>query len=330
MKTKVKIFVTFGIILAFAIGFITGLSLEYPRPKKSDAIAGTIAKVKKYRNTKATESDIMLRDQLVQEGERREALVQLLSYYYMNSVSRSELIDQMVEATDQMPDLKTKMEFNLNELKSYSDFLNNTRNDILAAVLTLEKVDQFNPALVRNTFNQAVNIITQIRYRNIAVLDFIDNLDSYVKKSEASLPQQVSDAFNQLAINELKNAILTKDVQRASIIAKYNIDVESAAGSVANEVKSVIQRDVEQLKVGFFESEMLKAGFTDSEMLNIIIIFDAEKLGIVLDTESISAFLDSQSLDSFFSNLDDFGAFVTDSEALNGIVGLDKEVLSLW
>lgn len=309
MKTKVKIFVTFGIILAFAIGFITGISLEYPRPKKSDAIAGTIAKVKKYRNTKATESDIMLRDQLVQEGERREALVQLLSYYYMNSVSRSELIDQMVEATDQIPDLKTKMEFNLNELKSYSDFLNNTRNDILAAVLTLERVDQFNPAMVRNTFNQAVNIITQIRYRNVAVLDFIDNLDVYVKESEGSLPQSVNDAFNQLAINELRNAILTKDEKRTALISKYNIDTENTAGSVANEVKSAIQRDVEQLKVGFFDSEMLKAGFTDSEILkagftdseilNIIVFFDAEKLGIILD-----------------------------SEALNGIVGLDKEVLS--
>jgi hypothetical protein len=227
----------------------------------------------------------------------------------MNSVSRSELIDQMVEATDQIPDLKTKMEFNLNELKSYSDFLNNTRNDILAAVLTLERVDQFNPAMVRNTFNQAVNIITQIRYRNVAVLDFIDNLDVYVKESEGSLPQSVNDAFNQLAINELRNAILTKDEKRTALISKYNIDTENTAGSVANEVKSAIQRDVEQLKVGFFDSEMLKAGFTDSEilktgftdseMLNIIVFFDAEKLGIILD-----------------------------SEALNGIVGLDKEVLS--
>ena len=324
MKSKTKILVTLGIISSFAIGFIAGVSTDYPKPQSTEGITGTIAKVKKYKNTKATEQDIQLRDQLVQNEEQLAALKSLLTIYYTNAILRSNLIDQVVAESSKNETLNSKLTMNLAELNSYSNFLDNSRADLLVAMDALEKINENNPALVRNSINQAVNIITQVRYRNVAVLDFLDQLNLYIEQNPDTAAQELKDSFNQLALNEFKNAIFTKDAKNAKLISAYNIDSETNMANINEEAKAMAKKDMEQL------------GFTDSEVLGVInAIYDSEKLGLKMietlasfrNSENLSHFFDSEKLGAGFSSNASLN-FVSDSEALAGIFAFDSESLN--
>jgi len=137
-------------------------------------------------------------------------VVAALISYYTNAILRSNLIDQVVAESSKNETLNSKLTMNLAELNSYSNFLDNSRADLLVAMDALEKINENNPALVRNSINQAVNIITQVRYRNVAVLDFLDQLNLYIEQNPDTAAQELKDSFNQLALNEFKNAILQK------------------------------------------------------------------------------------------------------------------------
>jgi len=318
MKSKTKVLVTFGVILAFAIGFIAGISTEYPKPQSTEGIAGTITKVKKFKNTKATENDIQLRDQLSQNQEQLTAIKNLLSIYYSNSILRSKLIGKVATEASKNETFNSAMALNIAELNSYSAFLDNSRADILAAIGTLENINESNPALIGNMVNQAVNVITQIRYRNVAVMNFMDNLNAYLNQYPQDASQELKDAFSLLATNELKNAILTKDLKTLKSVAQYNINAETPQGNLTQEAKAITQSDMEQLGTGFTDSEMLNA---------IMLILDSEKLGLSWDNEKLASFLNSESLnfDPFLFDKENLGAF-WDSEVL-GMLNLDSEAL---
>lgn len=320
MKSKTKVLVTFGIVLAFAIGFIAGISTEYPKPQSTEGIAGTITKVKKFKNTKATENDIQLRDQLSQNQEQLENLKKLLSIYYTNSILRSNLIEQVTAEASKNETLKSGMALNIAELNSYSAFLNNSRADILAAIGTLENITESNPALVGNMVNQAVNVITQIRYRNVAVINFMDNLDMYIQQKPDEASPELKDAFSLLAINEFRNAIFTKDSKNAKLITQYNIDAEVSQGTITEDAKAIAQKDMEQLGTGFTDSETLGA---------ILVILDSESLGFnpfLFDNEKLASFRNSETLGLWDSEA--LGAFMADSEALGFIMISDSDALA--
>lgn len=316
MKTNSKLLITLGIVLAFAVGFIAGIYTEYPKPSSTEGLAGTIAKVKKYRNTKATEDDIRLRDQLSENGDQLKAIQQLLSYYYVNSITRSKLIDKVVEEAEKVEGLEKNIAFNIRELKSYSVFLNNSRADLLAALFAIEDIKENNPAFIRNTTNQAINIVMQVRYRNVAVLEFIDNLENYINQNQDLATQELKNSYNQLAINELRNAILTNDERRAKLISSYNLDLGAPQGNIAQEAKSIAQKDIEQLS----------AVYTDSETLSRIVALDSERLGWFFDSESLESFWSSEALQLF--DTEKLGVFMADFESLAGIIIADSEELS--
>ena len=335
MKSKTKILVTLGIISSFAIGFIAGVSTEYPKPQSTEGITGTIAKVKKYKNTKATEQDIQLRDQLVQNEEQLAALKSLLTIYYTNAILRSNLIDQVVAESSKNETLNSKLTMNLAELNSYSNFLDNSRADLLVAMDALEKINENNPALVRSSINQAVNIITQVRYRNVAVLDFLDQLNLYIEQNPDTAAQELKDSFNQLALNEFKNAIFTKDAKNAKLISAYNIDSETNMANINEEAKAMAKKDMEQLGTGFTDSEVLGVinAIYDSEklglkMIETLAVFaNSENLGGFFDSENLSGFFDSEKLGAGFTSNASLN-FVSDSEALAGIFAFDSESLN--
>lgn len=253
-------------------------------------------------------------------------VVAALISYYTNAILRSNLIDQVVAESSKNETLNSKLTMNLAELNSYSNFLDNSRADLLVAMDALEKINENNPALVRNSINQAVNIITQVRYRNVAVLDFLDQLNLYIEQNPDTAAQELKDSFNQLALNEFKNAIFTKDAKNAKLISAYNIDSETNMANINEEAKAMAKKDMEQLGTGF----------TDSEVLGVIItIFDSEKLGLKM-IETLASFRNSENLNHFFDS-EKLGAgftsnaslnFVSDSEALAGIISFDSESLN--
>lgn len=308
MKNKTKFIIAFGIILTFAVGFLTGITTEYPNPKNTEGLAGTIAKVKKYKNTKATEEDIKLRDELIKDSSKLEAVKQLITYQYTNSITRKELIDNALEVAKEDADFYANNSFNIDELEKYSEYLENSRMELLITIAALEKTKENNPVVTRNTLNQAMNIITQTKYRNISVLEFTEELNNYINNNSEAVSQELKDAFNNLAINEFRDALLTNNTTAAKSLAQYNVKPNKSSENLIEETKLVANSDMEKLatvsgqfdseKLGFYvDSETLNTGFTDR--LNVImIIFDTEKFGLFYDSDNLSAFMADKTLGS--------------------------------
>jgi hypothetical protein len=342
MKNKTKFIITFGIILAFAVGFLAGITTEYPKPKNTEGLAGTIAKVKKFNNTKATEEDIKLRDELIKDSSKLEAVKQLVTYQYANSISRKELIDNAIEAAKEDTEFYSNNSFTIDELEKYSEYLENSRMELLITIAALEKAKENNPVVTRNTLNQAINIITQTKYRNTSVLEFTEKLYTYINNNSESVSQELRDSFNSLATNEFRDAILTRNTTAAKSLAQYNIKPDGSSLNLIESTKSVANSDLEKLamvsgtfdseKLGFYvDSETLNTGFTD-RLSAIMIILDTEKFGVFYDSDNLSAFMADKTLGSSTNPNWDSEKLGTiwDSEKLSmGHGWWDSETLSL-
>lgn len=321
MKNKTKFIITFGIILAFAVGFLAGITTEYPKPKNTEGLAGTIAKVKKFNNTKATEEDIKLRDELIKDSSKLEAVKQLITYQYTNSIARKGLIDNAIEAAKEDADFYSNNSFNINELKKYSEYLENSRMELLITIAALEKAKENNPVVTRNTLNQAINIITQTKYRNISVLEFAEDLNNYINNNSETVSPELKDAFNSLAINEFRDALLTRNTTAAKSLAQYNIKPDGSSVNLIEDTKSVANSDMEKLTMisGQFDSESLGLLYSDSEILKTGFTDRLSAIMIILDTEKLGSFLNSETL-----------GVSKDAESLGAMGIWDSEQLSLW
>ncbi|NLE33131.1 MAG: hypothetical protein GX619_08955, partial [Bacteroidales bacterium] len=86
MKTKSKLIGALALVLTFVAGYALGLFLDLPNIDFKQA-SGTIGRVNNYRNTKATESEIALKDDLLKDKKRQTVMVTYLNYYYARSLA---------------------------------------------------------------------------------------------------------------------------------------------------------------------------------------------------------------------------------------------------
>ncbi|MDX9880997.1 MAG: hypothetical protein RBS73_02960, partial [Prolixibacteraceae bacterium] len=92
MKKSKNLFVIFGIIAALVAGFLIGISVEYPR-LNNDELSGTIGKVSNYRNTKVTEADIELKNDLLADSVMRHSVKNFMNFYYVRALELGKNID---------------------------------------------------------------------------------------------------------------------------------------------------------------------------------------------------------------------------------------------
>ncbi len=322
MKNRTKILIAFGIITALIVGFLIGVSVEYPKIDTSYA-SGTIGKIKNYRNIKATEADVNFHNELLADTAKVAQLKLYYNFHYVNAAKLAGYIENAVKEANSTELFKEKNKASIDNLAEFGTFLTTARGDLLLELSALKSLKETNPGLFMMLTNQANNIIAQMNYKHKAIISFIDNISVFVNDNPSLDCTGLKRVHDLLSLNEVFNSSIIHD----KMTLKY-FDKKSMFSD-----KEALNLYVDQAQLN------LKGAIqTDMEKLNIIIL-DAEKLGIILDKEALNGieieatalgallFLDPQSINSFFGDNEKLGRLVINSNEMLGTGFTDKEKL---
>ncbi len=347
MKNKRNLITALVIVFTFVAGYLVGLFVDYPHVNR-DEVSGTIGRVSNYRNTKATEADIELRNDLLTDTIMQKSVAQYMSFYYAKSLEFAKTIVYAVEQAKAEEAFAAQHATQIEVMKKYASFLENSRKDLLMATLVCQSVEESSPEMLRNAITQANNIIAQMNHRNGAVISFIESLDAYILKTGRAANENLNRAHDLLVFNQIGASIATRDKVMLKYFDKKQLfakDVQTTPADIkGNMVKDmetlnkVYYTDMEKLgfldkeTLGFFDTEKLGyfvqndieklgLGFFDAEKLGGIIAFDSEKLGVgFFDAEKLGAgFTDAEKLGTGFTDAEKLGAGFTDAEKLGSI-----------
>ncbi|MEA4975945.1 MAG: hypothetical protein VB046_09445 [Paludibacter sp.] len=335
MKNKRKLITALVIVLTFVAGYLVGLLVDYPHVNR-DEVSGTIGRVSNYRNTKATEADIELRNDLLTDTIMQKSVAQYMGFYYAKSLEFAKTIVYAVEQAKAEKAFAAQYATQIEVIDKYASFLDNSRKDLLMATLVCQSVEESSPEMLRNAITQANNIIAQMNHRNGAIISIIESLDAYILKTGRSSNENLNRAHDLLVFNQIGASIATRDKVMLKYFDKKQLFAKEIRTSPAN-IKGSMVKDLETLskiyytdmeKLGMWDKEALGLNM-DAEELGGVLAWDAEKLGGVfaLDSEKLGAvFTDTEKLGTGFTDAEKLGAVFTDAEEL-GAVFTDVEKL---
>ncbi|OPZ99605.1 MAG: hypothetical protein BWY72_00276 [Bacteroidetes bacterium ADurb.Bin416] len=272
-------------------------------------------------------------------------MVGYLNYHYAQSLAYAQTTALVLEQAAAVPafaDQCDKME----AMKGYGKFLETSRKMLLLATLQCQSVESVEPSALRNSLNQASNVISRMGQYQSMVLTFMDQLDAFLAATDAKKYVGLSQAYDQLLFDQVSGVLISKDKVLASYLNKKRFyasdhsdqlpDVKAALLADVKSLDAAFPRDMEKLglkdneTLGLMDTEKLGAGFTDTEKLGAVYA-DVEKLGAVYaDVEKLGAvtFFDNERFGGY-SRLDaeKLGLMYFDAEKLGSIVALDMEKL---
>jgi len=299
MKKNEKLLIVSAIIAALVVGYITGVYVDYPKIN-TDELSGTIGKVSKYRNSKASEADITIKNDLVSDSLTAKAVRNYMSFYYVRCLELSDNIGYAIKDINANSDFKAKFSKEISSLEKFNEFLGTARTTFMMAIASCNDVAKKDPVLLRITISEANNTVAQLNYSNNSVLNVIDALGSYIQINEKNSDvSSLKRANDWLSYNQIASAIVLKDklvmkffekrrlygteipeADSLSLKDKFNEDAKALNKISPDVVKSLGLCDNEgQVALRIFDCEKLGAMYTDAEKLAMV--FDAEKLGVI-------------------------------------------------
>ncbi|HEY5511136.1 MAG TPA: hypothetical protein VIK10_08915 [Prolixibacteraceae bacterium] len=330
MKKSSNLFVVFGIVAALIIGFLIGISTDYPRLNKQ-ALSGTIGKVNNYRNIQVSETDIQLKNELLTDTVKLKMLQGYFNFYYVGALKMTADVALAVNEATDIEAFQVKNKSLTSSLENYGKFLLSARSDLLLSIAACKSVREIDPILLRNTLNQGRNVVAQINYRDRVVLDFVDALSTFIKSNKAGQYQGLEKAHDLLVANEVytsmiaKNKVVLKFLDKTSLFSKSqeNLNVWDQ-----QKLSTMIQQDMEKLSLIDFT-------FGDAEKLGRERQNDTEKLGRMNDAEKLGIYVDAAKLGQIAGDAEKLGSvFVRDTEKLRCDVeklgAFDTEKLGLF
>lgn len=333
MKKSTNLFITLAAVAGVVVGFLIGIAVNFPKTDQSE-LAGTIGKVNNYRNTKATEADIELKNDLIADTSLIRSLKNYMNFYYVRAVELKKNIDFAVTTANENEAFKTECRTEITALESYGKFLSTVRKDFLGATLVFQSAEETDPAILRSSIAKANNSIAQMNYRNSAVINFITQLDSFIQEKGTSNYPELNKAHDLLAYNVIGTSILLKDKMLLKFFDKTKFYCEDLKNPSPMNLKNIIQKDMELLSNSLpgdpLDVEKLDAIYTDIEKLGQTLSFDAERLGgaIVFDAEKLggNVYMDAEKLGAGFPDAEKLGVF--DVEKLGTF--MDSEKLGMF
>jgi len=299
MKNSGKLLIGFGVVTALIIGFLIGISVDYPLVNR-DSVSGTISKINNYRKAQNATSDIQLKSELISDTSRLKSVQNLLNFYYFTAVKMSGDVKFALKEATAVSAFTAANQNQMTKMTSYDKFLTSARTDLLLAISVCRKPKETNPLLLNDLLNQANNVVAQMNFKNRTVLEFVDALASYIAVNKTGKFQELKKAHDLLMINEITSAVMLNDKLVLSSFDKKALFADGKNMQMIN------------------KQEMTKLMKQDMEVLGML---DSEKLGSLIN--------DSEKLGSFYSDSEKLGSLINDSEKLGGIVSLinDSEKL---
>lgn len=317
MKKKTNLLTVFGILATFVIGFLIGITIEYPKVG-DDEISGTIGKVNNYRNTKATEADIQLKNELLADSAKQKSLQKYLNFYYVTALKMAGDIDFAVKEANAVEDFKRINQTQISNLDSYGKLLSKARTDLLFALSASKTIKDVDPALLRDLLNKASNMVAQMNYRNRSVLGFIDAVALFSKPNSSTEYEGMKRAHDILSLNEINTSVLTgnKPVLKFFDKKAFFNNVQELNWADPKNLNDMMQQDIEKLGAVEMDVEKLGSVHLDAEILGRIM--DAEILGFVCDMEKLQL-IDAERLEGCIVDAEKLNIYV-DAEKLGIIV----------
>lgn len=297
------------IVAALAIGFLIGISVESPRLNKNN-VSGTIGKVNNYRNTKTTEADIELKNELLADSLTQKLLVNYMNFFYARSCELGNNIDFATREAIANEAFKSKNGQLIDALEAYGKFLGSARKDLLLVVANCQSLEKAEPVFLRSSIAQANNTIAQMSFKNSVVLQFITGLESFIQENGVESSSKLAEAHDLLTYNEISASLALKDKVLLKYFDKKKLYSKGLKSSEQTNYKEIIERDMESL------------GANDSEKLGGIVYTDVEKLGFKI--------FDNEKLGTGFTDSEKLGAVEMDTEKLGGTGVWDAEKLGVW
>jgi len=299
-------------------------------------VAGTIGKIQNYKNVKITEQDIQLKNELMADSVLLKAIGNYFNYYYVSAVSQGDRIKYALKELDPEQEFKAFSGMTLTEFAGYGTFLENARKDLMLAVALCKFPNDVHPVLLRNAITQANNVIAQMNYRKQAVLNLIDNLDTFIGQKGKDVPVVLANVHAVLSCDQIINAVALND----KVVLKYfdrkklyTTEIKASSLADMQGSSSVLQgyiiHDAAILKDQIFGSSSslgIDPIQLDQENLGFL-IEDAALIGtqFLLDAGNLQGFIGSASelgyfvVGSVFQNLENLGIIYTHQDAAGNL-----------
>lgn len=282
MKRNKSIYTLLAAIAALAVGFLVGISVNYPKVENSK-LSGTIGKTDKYRNVNITENDIQLRSDLLADTGLQKAYTDFYSIHYATAVELTIALDLAINASENLNDFKSANSSIVSGLKKYRTNIDRMRADLLLAVATFNKIEGLDAASINQVINNANIALAQLNYSDDAVLAFVDESAVYINGKSDRDVLLLRKAHDMLMLLQITKAIVMNDKPRI----KYLDGKELFAAN-------------EQLNI--WSNETLNRLFSaDQENLNMV--FSNEQLGVFSNQESFGAINSNESFKAISENL---------------------------
>ncbi len=335
MKKRNGLLLTLAVIASLAIGFLIGIMVDIPKTDNTQ-VAGTIGKIQNYKNVKITEQDIQLKNELLADSVLLKAIGNYFNYYYVSAVSQGDRIKYALKELDPEQEFKAFSGMTLTEFAGYGTFLENARKDLMLAVALCKFPNDVHPVLLRNAITQANNVIAQMNYRKQAVLNLIDNLDTFIGQKSKDVPVVLANVHAVLSCDQIINAVALND----KVVLKYfdrkklyTTEIKASSLADMQGSSSVLQgyiiHDAAILKDQIFGSSSslgIDPIQLDQENLGFL-IEDAALIGtqFLLDAGNLQGFIGSASelgyfvVGSVFQNLENLGIIYTHQDAAGNL-----------
>jgi hypothetical protein len=330
MKRKSKLFNATLIVLSLVIGFVIGISLDFPKTN-TDNLKGTIGKVNKHRDVNITDADIQLRSELVSNEEKREGYLNYYSFHYSIVAWLSSLVDSAIVVSEENEEFAQANAAVIRSLKNYKQNIENPRAELLLAVLTLQNIDEVEEAAIGTILNNANMAIARTTYNENAIAGFTSAAQEFILNNNEKNIDALINVHDKLSMVQFTKAVITKDKPMIKYYDKHEIfsDADNLSAFMGSEqdLGLLVILDSERLQAGFPSqsqlegSESLERSFNFSnEMIQGVSLLDATKL------ESAKALMGVSLL-----NIEKLGLFSNSGlgSQINGSLNSD-ELLKAW
>jgi len=256
MKKSQLIIVGALLLIALAVGFVIGVSVDFPKPSGND-LGGTIGKLNNYRNVKLGEDDIQLRSDLLTNTVIRKQYQGYFAFHYTAVVKLGNNIDYALQVANQSGDFTSNYVEQIGALAEYAKILEVNRLDILLALQVIQNLSEKNQSGIGPVLNNAQMAIAQIKYKESVVIDFVEAIEIYLENAPDGYNQDLKKAHDLLVIVQAGQAIASNN--KPAI--KY-FDNKELFGSYDDNLNVVVEvQSSSKLDAGYSAApDILKSG----------------------------------------------------------------------
>jgi len=203
MKTREKSLFVIGLVAALGIGFLIGITVNFPKPDQSE-LAGTFGKAEKFRKVQMTQKDVELRSELLKDTAQLKSMIQGLVYFSLCSEDVRSNIDLCIFAFKaQGMGSQADDAGKIKAMQDYSDFIANNNKTLNATISLLTAF------FVNDSANQSQDVEKNLR-------DFANYMKGLNEKNQV-LSQSLSGFDNYMLTNKLLQSHKTEITQLKSI-----------------------------------------------------------------------------------------------------------------